>query len=138
LTEVEGIATLHQDRRVTSNAYHIFFFQYHAEAFGGVPKDRFIKALQAEGITGAHGGYSLPVYRQPVMLAENFGLATRPLFHSVYPHTPDYGTVALPVTDRACDEDAIWIRHNLLLGDRQDIDDIIEAVLKIQRYHNEL
>ena len=138
LAEVEGIATLHQDGRVTSNAYHIFFFQYHAEAFGGVAKDRFIKALQAEGITGAHGGYSLPVYRQPVMLTENFGLATRPLFHGVYPHTLDYGTVALPVTDRACDEEAIWIRHNLLLGDRQDIDDIVEAVLKIQRYHDEL
>lgn len=138
LAEVEGIATLHQDCRVTSNAYHIFFFQYHAEAFGGVAKDRFIKALQAEGITGAHGGYSLPVYRQPVMLADNFGLATRPLFHGVYPHTPDYSAVALPVTDRACDEEAIWIRHNLLLGDRQDIDDIVEAVLKIQRYHDEL
>jgi dTDP-4-amino-4,6-dideoxygalactose transaminase len=138
LAEVEGIATLYQDRRVTSNAYHIFFFQYRADAFGGVPKDRFIKALQAEGIMGAHGGYSLPVYRQPVMQADNFGLATPPLFHGVYPHTPDYGTVALPVTDRACDEEAIWIRHNLLLGDRQDIDDIIEAVLKIQRYHDEL
>jgi dTDP-4-amino-4,6-dideoxygalactose transaminase len=138
LAEVAGIATLHQDRRVTSNAYHIFFFQYHAEAFGGIPKDRFIQALQAEGITGAHGGYSLPVYRQPVMQADNFGLATRPLFHGIYPHAPDYGAVALPVTDRACDEEAIWIRHNLLLGERQDIDDIVEAILKIQRYHDEL
>ncbi len=138
LAEVEGITTLYEDSRVTSNACHIFFFRYGAEAFGGVSKARFIQALQAEGIAGVHGGYSLPVYRQPVMRTENFGLATPPLFHGVYPQTPDYNTVALPATDRACDEEAIWIRQNMLLGESRDMDDIVEAILKIQRYRDEL
>ncbi|MFQ5694658.1 MAG: DegT/DnrJ/EryC1/StrS family aminotransferase, partial [Terriglobia bacterium] len=138
LSEIEGITTLEPDSRVTANAYHIFFLRYHAEAFGGAAKTRFIAAMQAEGFDGVHGGYSLPVYRQPVLLAENFGLATPPLFGGGYPHTPEYQKVAYPVTDRACAEEAIWLRHNMLLGERRDIDDIVAAICKIQCYKDEL
>jgi dTDP-4-amino-4,6-dideoxygalactose transaminase len=138
LADIEGITTLCPDARITANAYHIFFLQYRAEAFGGISKAQFINALQAEGIQGVHGGYSLPAYRQPVMQAANFGLPTPPLFHGVHPEPPDYSTVALPVTDRACRDEAIWIRQNMLLGERSDMDDIAEAILKIQQYCDEV
>jgi dTDP-4-amino-4,6-dideoxygalactose transaminase len=138
LTEIDGIATLQQDCRVTSNAYHIMFLRYDAAAFGGASKARFIAAMQAEGIAGIHGGYSLPAYRQPVMLTENFGLATPPLFHGVYPHTPDYHQVDCPVTEHACNEEAIWIRQNMLLGEPSDMDDIVKAIYKIQQAPDEL
>ena len=75
---------------MTSNAYHVLFLQYHAEAFGGASKQRFLAAMRAEGIDGVHAGYSLPVYRQPVLRAKNFGLATPPLYTGVYPQMPDY------------------------------------------------
>jgi hypothetical protein len=114
------------------------FLRYQAAAFGGVSKARFIAALQAEGITGMHGGYSLPVYRQPVMQAENFGLATPPLFSGIHPQPPDYRQVSQPVTEQACAEEAIWIRHNMLLGERRDMEDIVAAIQKIQRYSDEL
>jgi hypothetical protein len=94
--------------------------------------------MQAEGIEGIQGGYSLPVYRQPVLLTENFGLATPPLSRGVYPQTPDYHQVACPVTDRACNEEAVWLRHSMLLGERQDMDDIIAALDKIRRHKDEL
>lgn len=138
LTEIDGITTLRQDCRVTSNAYHILFLRYNAAAFGGASKTRFIAALQAEGIAGIHGGYSLPAYRQPVMLAKNFGLATPPLFHGVHPHTPDYDQVDCPATERACNEEAIWIRQNMLLGTPSDMDDIVKAIYKIQQNPDEL
>jgi dTDP-4-amino-4,6-dideoxygalactose transaminase len=138
LSEVAGITTLRPDSRVTSNAYHLLFLRYNAEAFGGASKARFIAALHAEGIHGVLGGYSLPVYRQPVLLAKNFGLATPPLFHGVHPHPPDYTAVVCPVTDRACAEEAIWIRHNVLLGGRRDMDDVLAALGKIQQYSDEL
>jgi hypothetical protein len=51
---------------------------------------------------------------------------------------PDYSTVAWPVTDRACDEEALWVRQNMLLGERQDMDDIVAAMAKIQGYSDEL
>ncbi len=138
LSEISGITTLRQDSRVTSNAYHVLFLRYDAAVFDAAPKARFIAAMQAEGIAGIHAGYSLPAYRQPVMLAENFGLATPPLFQGVYPQTPDYRKVALPVTDRACDEEAIWIRQSMLLGEPSDMDDIAAAIGKIRQYSDEL
>jgi dTDP-4-amino-4,6-dideoxygalactose transaminase len=138
LSEVPGITTLRQDARVTSNAYHVLFLQYHAEAFGGAARERFLAAMHAEGIDGLHLGYSLPVYRQPVMRAKNFGLATPPLFSGVYPQMPDYSQVSWPVTDRACDVEALWVRQNMLLGERQDMDDIVAAIVKIQSHYDEL
>jgi dTDP-4-amino-4,6-dideoxygalactose transaminase len=138
LSEVEGISTLRPDSRVTANAYHLLCLRYNAGAFGGASKARFIAALHAEGIDGVLGGYSLPVYRQPVLLAKNFGLATPPLSHGVHPQPPDYATVVCPVTDRACAEEAIWLRHNMLLGTHGDMDDIVAALCKIQQYSNEL
>ncbi len=89
LSEREGMTTLRQDTRVTSNAYHILFLQSNVAAFAGASKARCIAAMQAEGITGIHGGSSLPVYRQPVLLAEDFGLSTPPLFHEMH-NIPDY------------------------------------------------
>jgi dTDP-4-amino-4,6-dideoxygalactose transaminase len=138
LAPLEGVTPLPHDRRVTANAYHIFFLRYQAAAFGGAPKARFIAAMQAEGISGIHGGYSLPAYRQPLMQAENFGLATPPLFHGVHLQPPDYRQVHQPVTERACMEEAIWIRQNMLLGERRDMEDIVAAMQKIQRYCHEL
>ena len=138
LSEVSGITTLRQDARVTSNAYHVLFLQYHADAFGGVARERFLAAMYAEGINGIHAGYSLPVYRQPVLCAKNFGLATPPLFSGVYSQMPDYSQVAWPATDRACDTEALWVRQNMLLGERQDMDDIVTAIVKIQSHCDEL
>lgn len=138
LSEVAGITTLRQDDRVTSHAYHVLFLHYHPEAFAGASRERFLAAVRAEGIDAIHPGYSLPVYRQPVLLAKNFGLATPPLFSGVYPDIPDYSQVALPATDRACAEEALWVRQSVLLGERQDMDDIVAALDKMQRYSHEL
>jgi dTDP-4-amino-4,6-dideoxygalactose transaminase len=134
---IAGLQPLAQDSRITANAYHLFFLRYDAEAFSGASKTRFIAALQAEGI-GATVGYSLPVHRQPVLLDKRFGLTTPPLFQGIYPEPPDYSKISLPVTERACTTEAIWLRQNMLLGERQDMDDIVEAMGKIQRYSHEL
>ncbi len=138
LSEVPGITTLRADPRVTSNAYHILMLQYHPAAFGGASRERFLAALRAEGIEGIHGGYSLPAYRQPMLLAENFGLATPPLYSGVYPHKVDYRQVHCPVTDHVCDTEALWVRQSMLLAERQDMDDIAAAMMKIQSHSDEL
>jgi dTDP-4-amino-4,6-dideoxygalactose transaminase len=134
---IDGLTPLAQDSRITANAYHLLFLRYDPAAFSGAPKARFVAALQAEGI-GSTVGYSLPVHRQPVLLDKRFGLATPPLFQGLYADPPDYSKVSLPATERACATEAIWLRQNMLLGERQDIDDIVAAIMKIQRYSYEL
>ena len=43
----------------------------------------------------------------------------------------DYGAVACPVTERACDDEAVWFKQSVLLGTEEDMDDIVEAIQKI-------
>ena len=138
LAAIDGVTPLSADPRVTANAYHMYFLKYDNERFGGIGKLRFIAAMRAEGITDVHAGYSLPAYRQPVMLAKNFGLAKPPFLNGSHAAMPDYGTVICPVTEYACDHEALWLRQNVLLGDRRDMDDIVAAMDKIQRHLDEV
>ena len=138
LADIDGVTSLPADPRVTANAYHVFFLKYDAERFGGIGKLRFIAAMRAEGITDLHAGYSLPAYRQPVMLAKNFGLAKPPFLNGSHAAVPDYSAVACPVTEYACDHEALWLRQNVLLGERRDMDDVVAAMDKIQRHLDEV
>ena len=138
LAAIDGVTSLSADPRVTANAYHMYFLKYDNERFGGIGKLRFIAAMRAEGITDMHAGYSLPAYRQPVMLAKNFGLAKPPFLNGSHAAVPDYGAVACPVTEYACDHEALWLRQNVLLGERRDMDDIVAAMDKIQHHLDEV
>src|SRR5262249_48868705 len=68
---ISGIAPLRADPRVTRHSYHICMFRYSEEGFEGLPRDRFLEALAAEGIPGI-GGYSHPLYRNPMFLDKDF------------------------------------------------------------------
>ena len=57
LDEIPGITPARQYEGTTRNAYHLYMFRYNPEAFGGLSRDRFLKALDAEGIP-CSGGYS--------------------------------------------------------------------------------
>ena len=138
LAAIDGIAPLAADARVTDNAYHVYFLKYDAERFGGIDKLRFIAALRAEGIPDLHAGYSLPAYRQPVMLAKNFGLAKPPFLNGSQAAVPDYASVTCPVTEYLCDHEALWLRQNVLLGERRDMDDLVAAMDKVQRHLDEV
>lgn len=138
LAAIDGVTPLTTDSRVTANAYHVYFLKFDAEKFGGIDKLRFIAALRAEGITDLHPGYSLPAYRQPVMLAKNFGLAKPPFLNGSQAAVPDYASVTCPVTEYLCDHEALWLRQNVLLGERRDLDDIVAAMDKVQRHLDEV
>ena len=113
-----GVAPLAVDQRVTQHAWHIFALRYQPEAFGGWPREAFVGALNAEGIPSSLG--YVPLTESPAIMAaftqQNAG-RPRPC----------------PVSERVADSEAIWLAQNLLLGSRSDIDDIIEAIAKIQR-----
>jgi hypothetical protein len=44
----------------------------------------------------------------------------------------DPAQISLPCTERAAQE-TFWLPQNLLLGELRDMEDIVEAILKIQR-----
>ena len=81
--------------------------------------------LAAEGIP-CFMGYPLPLYKQPLFQEKNF------MCYAI-PDYVDYKNVSCPVTEKACYEEAVWIMQNAMLGTKEDMDKIAEAILKIKR-----
>jgi len=120
LAKIEGIVPLERPDDVDASSNHIFIFRYNKEHFGGISKFRFIEALNKEGIP-VLTGYVLPLYKQPALKSTMKG---------DIPH--------LPVTERACSEEAVWLRHSPLLDSEEDLADIPKAIQKIQDNIKEL
>ena len=126
LARIPGIVPQFRGAECTRHAYHIFSFRLLAEEFG-MTRDAAIEALAAEGIPTSFG-YPLPLYRQPMFLDRAFGTygrreASRPM--------PDYRKVNCPNCETICGSEGMWLEHRLLLGTRQDMDDIADALEKI-------
>jgi len=64
LKKIGGVEPLKRDDRVTKRGYYFFVIRYNSEEFYGLPKDKFVAALNAEGVP-AGVGYGMPLYRQP-------------------------------------------------------------------------
>jgi dTDP-4-amino-4,6-dideoxygalactose transaminase len=124
LADIPGIHPLKVDPRVTRHAWHLFIFRYASHAFGGLPRARFIEALQAEGVP-CSPGYHLPINQTPPLL-DGLKRLRGFLDHVPPPHD-------CPVAERMCKEEAVWLTQNMLLGDERDMDDIAGAINKIQR-----
>lgn len=128
LKDVPGITPARVHDGCTRNAYHLYMFHFDKDAFAGLPRSTFLKALRAEGIP-CSGGYT-PLNKEPFL--ENT-LNSR-AYKAVYP--PERLSEALerirncPVNDKLC-EKAVWFTQTMLLGSRRDMDQIAEAIRKI-------
>jgi dTDP-4-amino-4,6-dideoxygalactose transaminase len=133
LSRVPGITPQARDERVTGHAHHLYLFRYDGDAFGERPREWFLRALRAEGIP-CSPGYTTPLYRMNAVRDERRKWATvardsgRPV---AVPETAD--EEALPVTERACAAEGVWLTQNVLLGSEADMAQIVEAVAKVQR-----
>jgi dTDP-4-amino-4,6-dideoxygalactose transaminase len=128
LLEIPGIRPLRVHAGVTRHARHLYIFRYEAEAFDGLPRSRFIEALRAEGIP-CHQGYT-PLYREQLFVLEP---RQYPWIEGI-----NYHEIHLPVTEHACNEEAVWITQPALLGTEKDMEDIVKAIAKIQMHVGEL
>jgi dTDP-4-amino-4,6-dideoxygalactose transaminase len=140
LSKIDGIAPLRMLPTTTCCAYHIFLFRYKPEGFYGLPKTEFVRALQAEGMGEIFGGYTTPLYQNPMFLEKNFFGGAYPVDERVYGQQIDYSNFEelCPVSERACASEAVWIPQNMLLTDEEAMVDIARAVRKIQVHAREL
>ncbi|NLC58123.1 MAG: DegT/DnrJ/EryC1/StrS family aminotransferase [Armatimonadetes bacterium] len=120
LAKIPGIRPLQVDDRVTMHAYHLYIFRYDSAAFGGMSREQFTAALNAEGIPCSVG--YVPLYRTDLFRTQG----------TVAGAKVDYTKVYCPVAERACADEAIWLFQSMLLGSREDMQDIVDAVAKIQ------
>jgi dTDP-4-amino-4,6-dideoxygalactose transaminase len=134
LREIPGIEPARTYEGCTRNAYHLYMLRYRKEHFAGLPRAKFLKALRAEGIP-ASDGYR-PLNREPFIKQT---LSSR-AFRAVCP--PERlrqweERNQCPENDRLCEE-AVWFTQNMLLGTRRDMEQIAEAIRKIQAHASEL
>lgn len=129
LKQIPGITPARMYDGCTRNAYHLYMFRYDASRFAGLPRAGFLKALAAEGVP-AQAGYS-PLNKEPFL---DRALSSRG-FRAIYSKgrlTRWREQNRCPENDRLCAE-AVWLTQTMLLGPRRDMDDIAEAIAKVQR-----
>lgn len=134
LKEIPGIAPARMYDGCTRNAYHLYMFRYDKTRFANLPRAVFLKALAAEGIPAA-GGYT-PLNTQPFL--KNV-LASRG-YQRIFPPkvlAEWQERTRCPVNDRLCEE-AVWFTQTMLLAPRGAMDQIADAVRKIQAHAGEL
>jgi len=134
LSRIPGISLIKKDDRLTTQAIYQFVFKYNEEAFGGASRDRFVATLEAEGIP-SEGRFYEPIYRSPLF---NVNPKDFPALSSLGVSGLPWARTHCPVAERAAYAESVWIPHQLLLGSEQDIDQIVEAVEKIQSNLDEL
>lgn len=134
LNGVSGIAPARMYPGCTRNAYHLYMFRFQARQFENLPRAKFLKALHAEGIP-CSAGYA-PLNREPFLKTT----LTSPGFQKVY-SKEQVGRweerSQCPENDRLCQE-AVWLTQNMLLGSRNDMEQIAEAVRKLREHAAEL
>jgi dTDP-4-amino-4,6-dideoxygalactose transaminase len=136
---IGGLDPVEVDPRAEMRSVHIYMLRYSPEDFKGLSRARLIEAVNAEGIP-ASAGYAHPLYRNPVFSGEVFNVHGRPVSFSPYRKNIDYASFAeqCPVAEIACAYEAVWLEHRLLLGDRRDMDDIVNAFAKVRKHCGEL
>jgi dTDP-4-amino-4,6-dideoxygalactose transaminase len=128
LKEIPGLEPARLHEGCTRSAWHIYMMRYSKEEFAGVPRQTFLKALQAEGVP-CSGGYR-PLNREPFLKNVLYSKAYRAVFSEDRLKQWEERNQC-PANDRVCEE-AVWFGQTTLLGTRRDMDQIAEAIRKIR------
>jgi dTDP-4-amino-4,6-dideoxygalactose transaminase len=119
---------------VTQAAYHLYPFRYKKEYFNNMSRNKFLRALSAEGIP-CSGGYG-PQYNDGLIEAalnsKNFKRSFPKARLKKYRQELHY-----PDNDQLCQE-AVWLSQRFLLGSKADMDDIADAIQKIYENRDKL
>lgn len=135
LKDIPGIITYKLADGATRSAYHLYPFRYKKENFDDLPREKFLKALSAEGIP-CSGGYG-PQYHDGVTEEALNSKGYKRLFSKQRLDTYREELNNLPDNEQLCKE-AVWFFQNMLLAERKDMDDIINAIQKIYENRKEL
>jgi dTDP-4-amino-4,6-dideoxygalactose transaminase len=132
LAKIGGLSALKPDPRISRRGFYFLVLRYDSRHFAGLPRDRFVDALRAEGVPCGIG-YGMPLYRQPA-----FGRDALEPFYPRGTRLPDYATERLPVAEEFCANQQVTIPHPVLLADDAGLQSILDAVAKIKVHAEEL
>ena len=135
LKNIPGIIPYKLTEGATKSAYHIYPLRYKKEHFDDLPREKFLAALQAEGIP-CSSGYEAQ-YNDGFMEEVLSSRGYKKLFSVQRLKRYREELHELPENDQLTRE-AVWFFQNMLLGERQDMDDIVNAVQKVYENRKQL
>lgn len=131
LIEIPGIGLIQRNSNITKQAYYYYIFKYNQKEVG-IPRQKFIQALEAEGIPTRN--VFVPLYKDPLFNINAHDTLETYRYYRAHPlHAKNF-----PTAEKAAFEESVAIWHPLLLGNRSDIDDIADAIEKVVIYASEL
>src|SRR5690606_10196082 len=135
LNDIPGIEPAKLYEGTDRSAYHLYMFRYLKTQFDGLSRAQFMNALEAEGIPCSSGYTSM-----------NKGAYVKSLAANRH-YLKIYGKRKMnqwlkqnhfPQNDLITEEQGVWFTQDMLLGTHENMEQIAEAIRKIQRYANEL
>jgi dTDP-4-amino-4,6-dideoxygalactose transaminase len=134
LGEIPGISPARMYEGTTRNGYHLYMLRYDKAHFADLPRARFLEALAKEGIPCA-SGYP-PLNKEPFLKKALNSRAYRTIYsqREIVDWEERSGC---PENDKLCEE-AVWFFQTMLLGPRRDMEQIAEAIRKIQKHAGEM
>ena len=133
--EIPGIKPAKPYDGATNISYHLYMFRYDKSQFAGMSRARFMQALSAEGVSSSVG------YGHLNKDAYVTGLAQNRHYLKMYGEKTMKEWIErnhCPQNDKLTSEESLWFFQNMLLGTTRDMDQIAEAVRKIQKNANQL
>jgi dTDP-4-amino-4,6-dideoxygalactose transaminase len=136
LNNIPGIQPSKRLEGASVVSWHVYGGRYDAEAWDGLPRDLFIKAMRAEGVQ-VETGYAKPVYRETVFQQDWANSDIRPFSWAGEDWVQDYRQLNLPKVEAYCGE-RIGLRHAHLLLTEQAMKLVCDAFEKVRENRGEL
>jgi len=139
LEEIPGIVPRKDYKETTRTAYYVYALRYRKDHFNGVPREKFISALRAEGIPCSWGLGVLegfPINRE--------GLIEEALNSEVFKKIYSKQRLDNYREQNQCPEsdklslEVMGFSGDFFLGSRKDMDDIADAVAKLYENRDKL
>lgn len=133
LEAIPGIAAARSYEGQTRHGYHLYMMNFDSREFSGMSKARFRDALEREGIATISTGYGMPPLNEQ-------GFIERKLSSRHYKYV--FGQARLdkwraenkcPNNELVSGQTGMWLYQAVLLGNRNDMEDIAGAMEKIRR-----
>jgi dTDP-4-amino-4,6-dideoxygalactose transaminase len=139
LKQLPGIVPRTDYRDVTRPAFYYYGFRYKKEQFDGLPRAKFVAALNAEGV---HASPGLGVIEGKPMnkegcLDDAFRSKAYQRIYSKEKLSNYHADNECPLSDRLVEE-TVGFHQSMLLASRKDLDDISDAITKIYENRHKL
>jgi len=115
-----------RDPRVSRQCFYALSLRYDRAAFDGIPRETFLRAIEAEGVR-LFPPY-VPAYRNPLAVLEH---ETGPLGSRARAPRPRYARLRLPVTERVSCEEGLTLPHPWLLARKNVLGKVLSAFDKV-------